>query len=242
MTNAQTQAHDVLRPLALLATGRTGADIERLVREVRRNTRREQRGITWSDLEKALIAGQMRMSDDLRWRTAIHEAGHALAFTLTGIAEVITATVGVDGVGQVSSRPNTHLAQTEAWLMDLIACLLAGRTAELLLVGETLVGAGGSDESDLARATSHALAAETRLGFSKHQPLVYRSEGVSVSELNLDRQLTDRVNSRLLSAEEAARDMLEARREDLTVIATHLNEVGVMTGAEVRQMLDIGDG
>ncbi|PYE22958.1 cell division protease FtsH [Rhizobium sp. PP-CC-3A-592] len=242
MTNAQTKPHDVLRPLALLATGRTGADIERLVREVRRKTRREQRGITWTDLEQALVAGQMRMSDDLRWRTAIHEAGHAIAFTLTGIAEVITATMGIDGVGQVSSRPNSDLAQTEAWLMDFIACLLAGRTAELLVFGESVAGAGGAEDSDLARATNHALAAETRLGFSKHQPLVYRSEGGSVSELNLDRQLTERVNARLLSAEQAARDTLEARRVDLIAIATRLNEVGVMTGDEVRQMLDIGDG
>jgi cell division protease FtsH len=242
MIDAQEQLNGVLRPLALLATGRTGADIERLVREVRRQTRREQRGITWADLEQALLAGEMRMSDDLRWRTAVHEAGHALALTLTGIAEVITATIGIDGVGQVSSRPNDDLAQTEAWLMDFINSLLAGRTAELLVFGEPMAGAGGGDDSDLARATSHALAAETRLGFSKHQPLVYRSEGVSVSELNLDRQLTERVNARLLSAEEAARDMLEARREDLTVIASRLNEVGVMTGAEVRQMLDIGDG
>ena len=242
MTKAQTQAHDALRPLALLATGRTGADIERLVREVRRKAHREQRGITWSDLEQALLDGQMRMSDDLRWRTAIHEAGHAIAFTLTGIAEVITATIGIDGVGQVSSRPNNHLAQTEAWLMRFIACLLAGRTAELLVFGEPLVGAGGSDDSDLAQATSHALAAETRLGFSKHQPLVYRSEGGGINELNLDRQLAERVNARLLSAEQAARDLLEARREDLMAIAKQLNEVGVMTGDEVRQMLNIGEG
>ncbi|CDZ72579.1 ATP-dependent Zn protease [Neorhizobium galegae bv. orientalis] len=242
MTNAQTQAHDALRPLALLATGRTGADVERLVREVRRQTRREQRGITWSDLEQALLAGQMRMSDDLRWRTAVHEAGHAIAFTLTGIAEVLIATIGIDGVGQVSSRPNNHLAQTESWLMDFIACLLAGRTAELLVFGEPLVGAGGGDDSDLARATSHAAAAETRLGFSKHQPLVYHREGGSVSELNLDRHLADRVNARLLSAEQAAREMLEARHEDLIAIANRLSDIGVMTGDEVRQMLDVRDG
>lgn len=242
MIKIQEQPHHVLRPLALLATGRTGADIERVVREVRRKTRREQRDITWSDLEQALLDGQMRMSDDLRWRTAIHEAGHAMAFTLTGIAEVITATIGIDGVGQVSSRPNSHLTQTESWLMDYITCLLAGRTAELLVFGEPMAGAGGGDDSDLAQATNHALAAETRLGFSDHQPLVYRSEGVSITELNLDRQLTERVNARLLSAEQAARDMLEMRREDLMAIATRLSEVSVMSGDEVRQMLDVRDG
>jgi ATP-dependent Zn protease len=242
MIDVQHQPRDVLRPLGLLATGRTGADIERLVREVRRKVRREQRVLTWGDLEQALLAGQMRMSDDLRWRTAVHEAGHAMAFTLTGIAEVITATVGIDGVGQVASRQNSHLPQTEAWLMRFITCLLAGRTAELMVFGEPVAGAGGGDDSDLARATNHALAAETRLGFSKHQPLVYHSEGGSVSELNLDRHLTERVNARLMAAEQAARDMLEARRGDLMAIATRLNEVRVITGDEVRQMLDVRDG
>lgn len=36
-----------LRRLALLATGSTGADIERLVRDVRRSVRRQQRSLTW---------------------------------------------------------------------------------------------------------------------------------------------------------------------------------------------------
>lgn len=242
MTDVQKQPHDSLRPLALLATGRTGADIERLVREVRRKTRREQRAMAWSDIEQALLAGQTRMSDDLRRRTAVHEAGHAIAFTLTGIAEVVTATIGIDGVGQVSSRANDHLAQTEGWLMNFITCLLAGRTAEILVFGEPLAGAGGGEDSDLARATSHAIAAETRLGFSKKKPLLYHSEGGSVSELNLDRHLAERVNARLLMAEQAAREMLEARQDDLMAIADRLSEVGVVTGEEVRQMLDVRDG
>lgn len=126
--------------------------------------------------------------------------------------------------------------------MHYITCLLAGRTAELLVVGEPMAGAGGGDNSDLARATNHALAAETRLGFSKDQPLVHHSEGGSVSELNLNRQLTERVNARLVAAEQAALDMLEARCDDLLAIATRLSEVSVMNGDEVRQMLDVRDG
>ncbi|MCM2477768.1 hypothetical protein HGO38_30440 [Rhizobium sp. CG5] len=236
------ETHPALRRLALLATGRTGADIERLIREVRRKNRREQRPLLWLDIETALLACQTRLSEDLRWRTAIHEAAHAVAFTITGIANVITATIGIDGIGQVTSRQNAHLPQTETWLMHFITCMLAGRTAELMFFGETLAGAGGGDDSDLARATDQAVAAETRLGFSKHQPLVYRAEGGSVSELNLDRQLADRVNGRLLAAEQAARDLLEDRRDDLVTIATRLSEVGVMTGGEVREMLVVRDG
>jgi ATP-dependent Zn protease len=235
-TIATTQPPD-LRRLALLATGSTGADIERLVRDVRRKTRRQQRSLTWGDLEHALLAGQMKLSDDLRWRTAVHEVGHAIAFTDTGIAEVITASIGIGGMGQVVSRQGQHLPQTQDWLMRSIACMLAGRTAEVLIFGDTVAGAGGYDDSDLARATEHAVAAETRLGFSNHQPLLYRSVAGSINGLSLDRQLADRVNSRLTVAEAMARSLLENRRDALVAIATWLKDVGVMTGEEITRLL-----
>ncbi|ASY70752.1 Cell division protein FtsH [Sinorhizobium fredii CCBAU 83666] len=221
----------------MLSTGSTGADIERLVREVRRKTRRQQRSLTWSDLEQALLAGQMKLSDDLRWRTAIHEVGHAIAFSDTGIAEVVTVSIGIAGMGQVVSRQRQNLPQTQDWLMRSIACMLAGRTAELLIFGETVAGAGGYDDSDLAKATEHAVAAETRLGFSDHQPLLYRSVAGSINELSLDRQLAERVNKRLIKAEAMARSLLENRRDALIAIATQLKGVGAMTGEEVNALL-----
>jgi hypothetical protein len=104
------------------------------------------------------------------------------------------------GVGQVVSRQHLHLSQTQDWLMRHIACMLAGRTAKLLVFGEALVGTGGSDDSDLAKANEYAVAAETRLGFSSHQPLLYRSPPGSINELSLDRHLAERVNNRLLGA------------------------------------------
>lgn len=232
-----SEQHPDLRRLALLATGSTGADIERLVREVRRKTRRQQRSLTWGDLEHVLLAGQMKLSDDARWRTAVHEVGHAIAFCDTGIAEVMTVSIGIGGMGQVVSRQHRHLPQTQDWLMRSIACMLAGRTAEMLILGEAVAGAGGYDDSDLARATDHAVAAETRLGFSDHQPLLYRSAAVSINELTLDRHLADRVNTRLIDAEAMARSLLENRRGALVAIATRLKEVGAMTGEEVRAML-----
>jgi ATP-dependent Zn protease len=233
--------HPSLRGLALLASGRSGADIERLVREVRQKARRERRTMTWSDIEKALLAGQMPMSDDLRWRTAIHEAGHALAFSLTGVAEVRSITIGLAAMGEVLTRRFEHLAQTEAWLAKMTACMLAGRTAELMVFGETLAGSGGNDGSDLARATAYAMAAETTLGFSEHQPLVYRSASGSGTELDRDRHLAERVNARLLAAEAIARELLENRRADLIGVARQLKEVGVLSGEEVRRRLLVPD-
>ncbi len=234
-----SEHHPGLRRLALLATGSTGADIERLVREVRRKARRQQRSLTWSDLEDALLAGQTKLSDDLRWRTAIHEAGHAVAFCEMRVAEVLTATIGIGGVGQVLSRQQHHLPQTQDWLMRMIACMLAGRAAELMIFGEALAGAGGYDDSDLARATDYAIAAETRLGFSSHRPLLYGSPAGTLNELSLDRQLAERVNARLVEAEGQARSLLENRREDLIAIATRLKETGAVSGDEVRELLGV---
>lgn len=229
--------HADLRRLALLASGSTGADIERLVRDIRRKTRRQQRPLAWDDLEQALLAGQLKLSDEVRWRTAIHEAGHAIAFCDTGIAEVMTVSIGMGGMGQVVSRQLQNLAQTQGWLMRTIACMLAGRTAELLIFGDSVAGAGGYDDSDLARATEHAVAAETRLGFSDHQPLLYRSVAGSINALSLDRHLADRVNNRLMEAEAMARSLLENRRDALIAIAERLKAVGVMTGEEVNVLL-----
>lgn len=235
-----TQNADLQR-LALLASGSTGADIERLVRDVRRQTRRQQRSLTWSDLEQALLAGQLKLSDEVRWRNAIHEVGHAIAFCDTGIAEVMTVSIGIGGMGQVVSRQHRHLVQNQDWLMRSIACMLAGRTAELLVFGDTVAGAGGYDDSDLARATDHAVAAETRLGFSDHQPLLYRSVASSINELSFDRNL-ERVNARLVTAEATARNLLENRRGELFTIAERLKEVGAMTGEEVRALLRTSNG
>jgi len=228
-----------LQVLALLATGRTGADIERLVREVRQKARRDKRDLTWVDIEHALGADRMAMSDDLRWRVSVHETGHAIAWTLLRIGEIESVTVGIQGVGQVTVLRFTHLAQTENWLANTMAAVLAGRVAEQLVIGEVLAGSGGGEDSDLAKATGIALDAETSLGFAEHQPLLYRSPTRGFDMLTLDRELADRVNARLLAAETMARRLLEEHGSKLMEIATILNESGVMSGEELRKLLGV---
>lgn len=141
-----------LSRLALLACGRTGADIERLVRELRRKTRREQRPITWADIETALMASRIRLTDDHRYRLAVHEVGHAMAYTLLETGTVYAVTVGgslnglIQSFGQVEFTPFLDRPQNDDWLMRTCAASLAGRTAELLVFGETLAGSGGRPE------------------------------------------------------------------------------------------------
>lgn len=237
--NPGLSPHSALQALALQALGRTGADIERLVREVRQRARREKRDLTWADIEHALGDQRMVMSDDLRWRVSVHETGHAIAWTLLSIGEVESITIGIQDIGQVTVLRHTHLAQTEDWLGKTMAAILAGRVAEQLVFGEALAGSGGGEDSDLAKATGIALDAETSLGFAERQPLLYRPATRAFDMLTLDRELADRVNARLLTAETRARRLLEEQRSKLLEIATGLNESGVMSGGEVRRLLGV---
>jgi len=59
---------------------------------------------------------------------------------------------------------------------DLLAMLIAGRAAEQIVVGKVSAGSGGSDQSDLARATRLTLALEHSLGFGAIQPPLYRDD------------------------------------------------------------------
>jgi cell division protease FtsH len=241
MTNANIANLKKLRPLAALAIGRSGADIEKLVREARQKARRERRSMTWTDLEWALQADRIVMSDDLRRRVCVHEAGHALAWTLLGVGTVRSATIGIGDLGQVSVWRHNHLPQTTDWLMKGIACMLAGRAAELIIFGEAMAGAGGCEDSDLANATEYALAAETQLGFSSHQPLIFRRTQAGLDDLRFDRQLVERVDQRLEASNTMARELLEAQRPLLLELATRLNTVGVMEGCEVRGLLGVDE-
>jgi ATP-dependent Zn protease len=127
--------------------------------------------------------------------------------------------------------------QTETWLNQMIACVLAGQAAEKLVFGEAGVGSGGNERSDLARATKLATDAETNLGFGNAQPLLYRSLEEQPSMLSLDRQLAQHVHGRLETAERMALELLSRRHDALLALATRLAEAKTMAGHEVRALL-----
>lgn len=237
-----------LNRLALLACGRTGADIERLVRELRQKTRRERRPITWEDIETALMASRIRLTDDHRYWLAVHEVGHAMAYTLFETGTVYAVAVGgslngsIQSFGQVEFTPFHDRPQNDDWLMRTCAASLAGRTAELLVFGETLAGSGGDPNSDLARATRLMLAAETQLGFSDINPLIYVSPEQAQQQLLYDAELRNRVDARLKRAEAMAMEMLTRHKTALTAIAAQLADTGVMSGDEFRNALAQSSG
>lgn len=226
-----------LRPLARHLAGRSGADVERIVREARQVARRAGRPLAWLDLERQMIDTEGPRPEALRWRMAVHEAGHVLACLLLGGASIRMISIDAPGGGLVERRVPPHSLQNAAWVMDQIVILLGGRTAEEIVFGETLAGSGGEEGSDLAMATRLAVAMETEFGFSQHQPLIHRPVADIGHLLTIDRELAARVDRRLEQAHADAIVLLGMQGLTLNWLARILLQHGVLEGAELDRVL-----
>jgi cell division protease FtsH len=162
-----------LEQIAALTPGFTGADLANLVNEAALlATRRNAEQVTRDDFTAAIeriVAGLEKRNRVLnpqeRRVIAIHEMGHALvALSLPGMDAVHKVSIiprGVGALGYTIQRPTEdRFLMTRRELENKMAVLLAGRAAELLLVGEISTGAA----DDLAKATDIARSMVMRFG------------------------------------------------------------------------------
>ncbi len=167
-------AEDVdLDELAARTPGMAGADLANLVNEAALTAAREHddevnSGHFLEALDKILLGAERKvmLTEDLRRRTAYHEAGHALAGMLTPDADPIRkvsiiprgSALGVTLAGPESDR----FSYVDSELNAAIRVLLAGRAAEELVFGGLTSGA----ESDLEQLTRLARYMVGRWGMS----------------------------------------------------------------------------
>lgn len=238
-TASVTPEANPLRDLARRAVGRSGADIERMIREARQKVRRAGRKMSWDDLERALRGSDLPVAADLSWRMAVHEAGHVLALVSTGDMQEVdmVSLVGPQG-GFVRTRTTGLVAETEAYFASSLVVLMAGRAAELLLLGNAGAGSGGTAASDLAMATQTAVAMEISFGFGAEHPLLYRPGETQPGLLHYNRHLADRVHARLEAAQETATAIVAAHRDLLLDLAGRLNRERVLEGPSLQSLIE----
>lgn len=212
----------VLRALALKARAMSGADIERLVREARQKARRAHRQLAFSDVFDLLTASRPQRSQALRWRIAVHEAGHAVARLVLDLGRITS--IGIDGPagGYTEGRTPTTEAETEAVFDGLLAVSLAGRAAEEEFLGSVSAGAGGSPDSDMGKATTLALAMEAELGFAETWPLLYRHADNETTMLAYNPLLAEQVNARLEAAYARVRELIRRNEDAVRFLAEAL--------------------
>jgi len=211
-----------LYALATDAIGRSAAEIDAAVRAARADARHTHppadRPVDPARIRAHLGIASTPHSDAMRWRSAVHECGHALVCAALGLGTVqrVLLTPGGGEILRDRDAREGLLPDVEAEL----ALTLAGRAAERLVLGTVSAGSGGPDESDLAVATRIAIAIDTALGLGAHGPTW---SGTADPHRHLgDPDLRARVRTRLEAAEERATRILQAYSDHLTRMARAL--------------------
>ncbi|WP_237152375.1 AAA family ATPase [Oryzibacter oryziterrae] len=153
--------------------GRTGADLEALVRFAKRFARRASRPQRFDDYLLALPVVHP-LPEQIRRRAAVHECGHGLAAVVLGhgrldsikILREIASDTGQIAAGRTTFEASLFGSRSRSEIQDEIVVMLAGMAAEELVYGDWTEGSGLSELSDLGQATSLALYMAGTLGMS----------------------------------------------------------------------------
>ncbi len=177
-------------------------------------------------------------TQDLRDRLAYHESGHALVghWLKTGIVERVTIEPRGRALGVTYiTRDTEDPLYKQSELTSRLAMMLAGREAELLVFDS--VSTGASD--DLKRASELAINMVGSLGFSDAFGLLSVA-GVPKELLGPDIQSAVLREARLLleQAQATCQRLLKANRAQLDGLAQRLLERDVISGDELKDLLD----
>ncbi len=249
-----------LKVVAARTAGFAGADLANLVNEAALfAARKDKTLVEMSDFEEAidrLIAGLEKkrvMNTKEREIVAYHESGHAIVATdIPGMDPVHKISIvqrGFGALGYTMQLPleDRYLMQRQD-LLNQLAVLLGGRTAEEIALGEISTGA----QNDLLRATDIARAMVTEWGMSEALGAVnydghkrgkfldiqlgpergaYAEDTAKLIDSEVKRIMTD--------AHDEARRILSKRRDMLEAVTRRLLEKEVMEGDELRRIMNV---
>lgn len=242
--------HDVdLDQVAAGTPGFSGADLKNLLNEAAITAaRRRAADITPADLDEArdkVMMGTVRtlaIQPEEKHRLAVHEAGHtAAAFYNPGGDPIYKVTI----IPRGRSLGSTHMLPahdrhtlSEAFLRTQLATLLAGRSAEKLLLGSVSSGA----DDDIRRATALARSMVARWGMDPEiGPIDLRESedhpflGQQISQ---PRSFSDETAARV---DQAVMSLLRAaEKEAIRLIEAHLEQIKrLVARLEADETLDL---
>lgn len=241
-----------MRVVAERTAGFSGADLANLMNEAAiLAARRGQTQITQANMlesiEKVMLGPERRshvLSVKEKEVTAYHEAGHALVAATTPhsdpVHKISIISRGRAGGYTLKLPSQDKYLKTKSEFEAELAVLLGGYTAEQTVFNELTTGAS----NDLKVASDLARRMVTQYGMSeKLGPLTYGETHDAIflgRELTHDRnysetvayQIDQEVRALLERAMEAAKKVLQERRDILTAIAKQLIEKETLEQAE----------
>ena len=244
--------------LAKVTPGFTGADLANLANEsALLAARRNKEEIGPAEVEEAMervMAGPERKSrvitEKERRVIAFHESGHALVGHVLANSDPIHKISIVSrgqALGYTMQVPEEdHFLETRDGMLDQIAVLLAGRTAEELFCDDVTTGAS----NDLERATKLARTMVTRYGMSEELGAQVFGEAQHEVFLGRDyanhqdysaetaKRIDDEVERIMREGHDRAREVLDGRRPQMGTMARVLLERETVEGEAVTALLE----
>ena len=222
-----------LAPVARLTERATGAVIEEVVADARRLAREAGRPLALADLLSVVNRAGAGRPPALLRRAAIHEAGHALVAALErGTEHLVVALQDRDGAaGWVDYANEPSQAGTRSEIEGMLRILLAGRAAEIEMLGEPSAGARG----DLTAATNLAVAALGCWGLGSSTLVALEQD--PAQRLLLDARLHGEVAVLLGAIAEEAADLVYRNGSAVMRIAEALLAERRLDGARVAELL-----
>ncbi len=252
-------ASDVdLGRIAKITPGFTGADLANLMNEsALLAARRRKEKIGRDEVEEAMervMAGPERksrvMSQKEREVIAFHESGHALVGHVLENSDPIhkiSIIARGQALGYTMQVPEEdHFLSSRDEMLDQIAVLLGGRTAEELFCGDITTGAS----NDLERATKIAREMVTRYGMSEELGTQVFGEAQHEVFLGRDyaqkndysaetaKRIDDEIERIMREGHDRAREVLSTRRDQMDTMARVLLERETVEGPAVDALLD----
>ncbi len=244
--------------IARATAGASGAELANIINEAAlRAVREGRRSVTQEDLEESVetvIAGAQRKNavilDQEKKIVAYHEIGHALvAAKQSNSAPVTKITIVPRTSGALGYTMQVdegeHMLMSRKEILNKIATLTGGRSAEELVFGEDNMTTGASN--DIEQATKLARALITRYGMTEEFDMV-ALETVQNQYLGADTSLAcaadtaskidERVVGIVKEAHEKARKILKENEAKLHELAACLLEKETMTGDEFMEVLN----
>lgn len=247
-----------LETLAKQTAGFSGADLANLINEAAiLAARRGKKTIEMQELDESIdrvIAGPERKSRRISPRekeiTAYHEAGHALVARMLPNADPvhkisIVARGMAGGYTRFLPTEDRYLL-TRSQFNDTLATLLAGHTAESIILNEMTTGA----QNDIEEATKIARKMVTDYGMSdKLGPLTFGHKeemvflGREISEQRnysetVAQQIDQEIRALIDHAREAARKILTENKPKLIKISEKLVAQETVEGEELEALFN----
>lgn len=227
-----------LRAVAGLLEDLTPAEIMETVRAARRAARQADRGLSVDDIATAALP-LPTITPRALYRIAVHEAGHVVLAAVSGLGLVRSVRIGGrNGAGGVTSiDPEVGDLVTRSSIERRVTGILAGRAAEIVVLGTASAGAGGSKLSDLAMATRLLASMSLSYGLGDDE-MIYLGDGDEVlRELRGNTAARRRVDDALRRLQSHALDVVEHHRAEVVLIAEELMRRRFLSGPEITEIL-----